>query len=220
MPFRSTFHNVFTLDSEIAGAVFLTVAILMVVAFILGRKSRRKEASHRHEWTLVEGSYTLAVLLMAVFLVWLSLTNNDKESAFDRTRPQLVVRVVGFQWCWRFEYLHQDVTSTGTCRGGHDLPTLELPTNETVRLDVTSQDVVHEFWIPHLRNKIQAFPNHVNGFNVRFVQTGKWPGHCAEFCGLYHSFMLFTLKVVDQATFHRWLAAHRGTIGKSAVPTR
>lgn len=218
MPFRSTFHSVFTLDSEIAGAVFLAVIALMVLAFWLGRKRRRNEASHRHEWTLVEGAYTLAVLCMAVFLVRLSITNNTVESAFDRKRPQLVVRVVGFQWCWRFEYLGQDVTSTGTCRGGHDQPTLELPTHEVIRLDVTSQDVVHELWVPHIDNKVEAFPNHVNGFDITFNTTGRWPGHCAEFCGLYHSFMLFTLKVVDQGTFHRWLAAHRGTIEKSAVP--
>jgi len=218
VPFRSTFHRVFTLDSEIAGAVFFAVIALMVLAFWLGRKSRRTEPSHRHEWTLVEGGYTLAVLCMAVFLVWLSITNNTKESAFDRTRPQLVVRVVGFQWCWRFEYLRQDVTTTGTCQGGHDLPTLELPTHETIRLEVTSQDVVHEFWVPHMDNKVEAFPNHINGFDVTFDQAGTWPGHCAEFCGLYHSFMLFTLKVVGQATFHHWLAAHRGTVGTRAVP--
>lgn len=211
MPFRSTFHSVFSLDAEIAGAVFLTVVTLMVVAFVLGRKSRRRHAARRHEWTLVESTYTVAVLLMAVFLVWLSITNNTKESAFDRKRPQLVVRVVGFQWCWRFEYLHQGVTSTGTCRGGRDLPTLELPTHEVIRLDVTSQDVVHEFWVPHMRNKIMAFPNHVNGFDVTFDRTGTWSGHCAEFCGLYHSFMLFTMKVVDQATFHHWLATHRAS---------
>ena len=111
MPERSTFHSVFTIDSEIAGAVFLAVIILMGVAFGLSRrrKKRGENPSHRHEWSVFEGLYTLGVALMAVFLVWFSLTNNTKETSFNRKRPQLVVLQAG----------HNDIGVAPTVEAAH-----------------------------------------------------------------------------------------------------
>jgi cytochrome c oxidase subunit 2 len=208
--YKSTFDKVFTLESEIAIAIFLVVLALMATCLVLFRASRRKEATHKSEWTLVEGSYVVAVLCMAVFLVWLSLTSNAHEKAAASEKPALVVKVLGYQWCWQFMYVGHDATVQGTCNLGHTLPTLVLPEGERVKFELESNDVVHEFWLPYLDYKVELFPHHVNTFTARFTQTGRWEGRCAEFCGLYHDDMEFWVHVESKSAYRKWLADHHG----------
>jgi cytochrome c oxidase subunit 2 len=80
-----------------------------------------------------------------------------------------------------------------------------LPTNRIVRINVTSTDVIHGFWVPYLRFKTYAMPDHISSFEVDLKHTGSWPGRCAAFCGLYHATMDFTVRVVGAHTFARWL---------------
>ena len=76
---------------------------------------------------------------------------------------------------------------------------LEIPTGETVRFNLTSDDVIHSFWVPEFLFKRDVIPGHPNHFEITATQTGTYIGHCSELCGLYHSRMLFTLKVVTAA---------------------
>ena len=210
MPYRNTFNRVFSIESGFAIVIFVVVMLLMGGALIFFRSSRREKASRKSEWTLVEGSWVVLVLLMAVYLVWLSLTNLSHDSASTHEKPALIVKVLGFQWCWRFTYLHHDATVQGTCNLGKTLPTLVVPKGERIRFDLESNDVVHEFWLPYLDRKIELFPNHVNTFAATFTQTGTFEGRCAEFCGLFHAYMEFWVKVEPQAEFTHWLSHHHG----------
>jgi cytochrome c oxidase subunit 2 len=215
VPFSHLFDQVFTVESGIASAVALVVVGLLLFACVRyrARAGSDRKPSRRHEWTVVEASYTVAVLCMAVFLVWLSLTNMYKETAANSREPALTVLVTGFQWCWRFTYMHEDATIQGTCNDGaakENLPTLVLPKGENVKFDITSNDVIHEFWLPEIDMKWEAFPNHINHFTATFPHDGKWLGHCAEFCGLFHANMLFWVKVESKAAYRHWLATHHG----------
>lgn len=210
VPYRNTFNRVFTIESGFAIVIFVVVLLLMGTALVFFRSSRRKRASRRSEWTLLEGSWVVFVFCMAVFLVWLSLTNLSRETASTYKKPALVVKVLGFQWCWRFTYVGHDATVQGTCNFGKTLPTLVLPRNERVRFELESNDVVHEFWLPHIDRKIELFPNHVNTFAETFRHTGRWEGRCAEFCGLYHDYMEFWVRVESKSAYARWLAHHHG----------
>lgn len=213
MPYRHVFDQVFNLETGIAAAVTAIVVGLTVFACVRYRARRRpdRKPSHRHEWPLAEAAYTAAVFCIAVFLVWLSLTNMYKEQAADRQKPALTVMVTGFQWCWRFTYVHRGSTVLGTCnvldKGD---PTLVLPEGVPIKFDITSNDVLHEFWLPYLDVKWEAFHNHVNHFTATFARDGRWLGHCAEFCGLDHSYMLFWVKVEPRSSFRHWLSAHHG----------
>jgi cytochrome c oxidase subunit 2 len=210
VPYRNTFDHVFTIESGFAIVIFAVVVLVLFGALIFFRSSRRERASRRSEWTLVEGSYVVFVLCMAVFLVWLSLNTLSHESASTHAKPALTVNVLGFQWCWRFTYVGHDATVQGTCNLGHTLPTLVLPQGERVRFELESNDVIHEFWLPYLDRKIELFPNHVNTFAATFTQTGRWEGRCSEFCGLYHDDMEFWVHVEPKAEYERWLSAHHG----------
>lgn len=210
MPYERTFTSVFRIESGIAIVVFSIVMGFFTVGLVFYRASRRQQASRKHEWSIVEGSYVLLVLCMAVFLVWLSLTSNSHEMHATRKKPALVVKVLGFQWCWRFSYLGHRSTVQGTCNYGHTLPTLVLPENTTIKFELESNDVVHEFWLPHLDYKMELFPNHVNTFTATFTKKGDWEGRCTEFCGLDHSYMEFWVHVVSPETYGKWLSAHHG----------
>jgi cytochrome c oxidase subunit 2 len=82
-----------------------------------------------------------------------------------------------------------------------------VPTNETVRFNLTSPDVIHAFWVPEFLFKRDVIPGHPNHFEVTLTKTGTYIGHCSELCGLYHSRMLFELKVVTPQQFRQWVTA-------------
>lgn len=210
MPYRSTFNRVFAIESGFAIVLFVMVLLLMFGALVVFRSSRRARASRRSEWTLLETAWVLVVLGMSVYLVWLSLTALSRVSAATHKKPALVVKVLGFQWCWRFTYVAHNATVQGTCTLGRTLPTLVLPQGERIRFELESNDVVHEWWLPHIDRKIELFPNHVNTFAETFVHTGRWEGRCAEFCGLFHDNMEFWVHVEPRAAYERWLAHHHG----------
>ena len=86
------------------------------------------------------------------------------------------------------------------------LPLLEIPEGEVVRFNLTSPDVVHAFWVPEFLFKRDVIPGHPNHFQITATQTGTFTGHCSELCGLYHSRMLFTLKIVTPAQFKTFIA--------------
>lgn len=214
MPYRSTFTHVFSIDSAVAAAVFLVVLLVMCAAlwiFRAGRHREDKSPSHRDGRTAIEASYVVLLVCGAIALTWLSLSSNGNERAADTAKPTIVVDVTAFQWCWQFSYQHKDVTVRGSCTGGRDLPTLILPANERVELDLTSHDVIHEFWVPYLRYKVEAFPHHATSLVVTLTRQGRWEGRCSEFCGLYHDDMEFWLEVVSPASYDRWLIANHGS---------
>lgn len=211
MPYSYLFNQVFSVESGIAaGIAAIVIALLVFACWRYRARQGSGEPSHRSEWTLLEGSYTVAVLCCAAFLVWLSYTNMFKEQNADTQKPALTVLVTGFQWCWRFTYVGHHSGVMGSCHDGTHLPTLVLPRGDAVKFEITSNDVIHEFWLPQLDMKWEAFPNHINDFTATFDKDGRWLGHCAEFCGLDHADMLFWVEVEPKSVFHHWLVSHPG----------
>jgi len=129
--------------------------------------------------------------------------------------PAVTVNVLGFQWSWQFNYPQYHVTNTGNMFGEGPLPVLEIPAGETVQFNLTSQDVIHAFWVPEFLFKRDVIPGHPNHFTITATQTGTFIGHCSELCGLYHSKMLFTLKVVTPQQFQAYMAAQQAAQSSS-----
>ena len=80
---------------------------------------------------------------------------------------------------------------------------------ETIRVELTSNDVIHAFWVPDFLFKRDAIPGHVNVFDITPTVTGTYHGVCSEFCGLNHAYMTFTVEVVPPEEFDRWLGRSR-----------
>jgi cytochrome c oxidase subunit 2 len=211
VPFRQVFGQVFGLEVTIAAVVFALVALVVVAAVLASwfRRRRGRPPWQRAEHNRLEGGYALALAGIAVFLIVVSFSSNAREMP-DPPSPAVRVIVTAFQWCWQFHYAGQPVTVRGQCAGG-PLPTLVLPAGEPVRLELTSRDVIHGFWVPALRWKMDVFPQHVNSFTITLPRPGRWIGRCSEFCGLYHYGMDFYVRALPPAQFSQWLKARGGS---------
>jgi cytochrome c oxidase subunit 2 len=117
----------------------------------------------------------------------------------DAKADALNVRVVGEQFTWTFHYKDasgKDVAS----------PQLYVPRGKPVHFTVQSLDVIHDFWVPAFRMKIDAVPGIDTELRITPKTNGEYPVVCAELCGLGHSVMRQTAHVVDQEEFDSWLA--------------
>jgi cytochrome c oxidase subunit 2 len=155
----------------------------------------------------IEIVYTVVPFILVAVLFYFTAKDENYIDAVS-PHPGVVINVTGFQWNWEFAYPQYkvpgssagDVVLTGQPYPG-PLPTLVLPEHETVRFTLNSLDVVHAFWIPVFLFKRDVIPNHTNYFQVTATKTGTYIGRCTELCGIYHSLMLFNVKIVTPQQF-------------------
>jgi cytochrome c oxidase subunit 2 len=134
--------------------------------------------------------------------------NVEKKVDHVTAKPAVFVRVTAFQWQWQFQYPSSGITVTGTPTTN---PQMVLPTGRTVEIRLLSADVNHAFFVPQFLFKRDAIPGFPNTFNLNIDHPGVFRGECAEFCGVNHADMNFTIRAVSPAAFRTWLAQHRGT---------
>ncbi|TDC30610.1 cytochrome c oxidase subunit II [Kribbella albertanoniae] len=199
-------------------ALIIGVAVWALILYVVVRyRKRNDEAPKQVRYNLpLEVLYTLAPFAIIGVLFFYTVEHGNQITKMSGT-PQHTVNVVGQQWQWTFNYKEQvngqeGVWETGTL----DKPAeLWLPVNESVHFDLTSPDVIHSFWIPSFYFKLDVIPGRTNKFEVTPTKTGTFAGKCAELCGLYHSRMIFSVKVVTRAEYDQHLKelADRGQTG-------
>jgi cytochrome c oxidase subunit II len=193
--------------SWIAGLLVGAVVWGLILWAVIFHRKRGDKLPPQVRYNMpIEILYTIVpFVLIAVLFYYTAKDENTIDSL--SAKPALTVNVVGFQWSWEFNYNPQyKVVEDGYMWGEGPLPVLEIPANEVVRFNLTSPDVVHSFWVPEFLFKRDVIPGHPNHFQITATQTGTFIGHCSELCGVYHSRMLFTLKVVTPAQFQQWIA--------------
>ena len=162
----------------------------------------------------IEIMYTAVPFVLIAVLFYFTAKDEDYIDKLP-SKPAVTVNVLGFQWSWQFRYPQYGVTNVGNMQGEGPLPVLEIPKGETVQFNLTSQDVIHAFWVPEFLFKRDVIPGHPNHFTITATQTGTYTGHCSELCGLYHAKMLFTLKVVTPQQFQAYMAAQQAAQNSS-----
>jgi cytochrome c oxidase subunit 2 len=166
----------------------------------------------------IEFLYTATPIL--IIAVLFTVTVDRQEEVLDTSQePDLTVGVIGQQWSWTFNYTDDDVFEVGTTT---DVPTLYLPVDRTVQFDLESPDVIHSFWVPGFYMKMDVIPGHPNSFQATPHTEGTFQGVCAEFCGAYHSRMLFNVEVVPQEEYDQKMDELReaGQTGQIEAPLR
>lgn len=166
--------------------------------------------------------YTVIPVFMIAVFFW--YTARDEAALVDTsTKKDLTISVVAKQWSWDFNYVDSNVHESGvhtdldgTTGKRAEMPVLYLPVNKRVQFVLNSRDVVHSFWIPAFIMKMDIIPGKTNSFQVTPTQVGTFQGKCAEFCGAYHSQMLFMVKVVPQNEYDQEMA-HLRSIGQSGL---
>jgi cytochrome c oxidase subunit 2 len=189
---------------------------LILYAVVRYRK-RNDEAPRQTRYNLpLEVLYTLAPFAIIGVLFFYTVEHGNEITKMS-DNPSHTINVVGQQWQWTFNYKdtvdgQQGVWETGTL----DKPAeLWLPQGESVHFDLTSPDVIHSFWVPSFYFKLDVIPGRTNKLELTPTKTGTFAGKCAELCGLYHSRMVFTVKVVtpDEYKAHLEDLARRGQTG-------
>jgi cytochrome c oxidase subunit II len=154
---------------------------------------------------------TIPLFMVVVFFYF---TDRDQQAIDNRSEPaDVVVDVRGKQWAWDFNYKAGDVIEedvheagvqahlTGNTIDKEQLPTLYLPVNKSVDLELNARDVIHSFWVPAFLQKRDMIPGKTNYIRFTPTKEGTYDGKCAELCGEYHSEMLFRVKVVSESEF-------------------
>jgi cytochrome c oxidase subunit 2 len=161
----------------------------------------------------MEVLYTIApFLVIAVLFYYTAVVQVETEATTPD--PDVSIEVVPFKWNWQFNYrdgVGPDAGTIASTVGSSDqIPVLVLPTGQSIRFELMSQDVIHSFWVPELLFKRDVFPGIVrNEFEVTIQvdKEGHYVGRCAEFCGTYHSMMNFEVRAVAPDTYQDYLAA-------------
>jgi cytochrome c oxidase subunit 2 len=170
----------------------------------------------------IEIFYTVIPLILVVgFFAFTARDQTILETQYDD--PDVSITAYGKQWAWDFQYngeqddnedavwtMGVQVQDTGTIeRNAESLPTLYLPVNKTVQIQLQSRDVIHSFWIIDFLYKKDMYQGRENLWSFTPTREGEYAGKCAELCGEYHSNMLFNVKVVSEAEYEDYLDSLR-----------
>jgi cytochrome c oxidase subunit II len=206
--------------------VFVLVTVIVcfsVIEFRMRPGEEQLDGPPIHGNTKLEVVWTaLPAILIVGLVTYAYVVMRDIEEA-PAAGNERVVTVTGQQFTWTFAYNE----------GGKKFSTaqLYLPAGKSVKFDVKSKDVIHDFWVPDFRMKIDAVPGITTHYRVtpkNPAAIGDHPIVCAELCGLGHAFMRQTAHVLSQADFDKWLkkmtsrpaAGGGGGGGGAAVDTK
>lgn len=218
----------------VIGVIVFSVLVYSLIKF---RKSKGVQPAHFHEHLGIEIIWTTIPFLILVGLaipatIVLAKIHNTEESA-------LTIKVTGYQWKWKYEYLDQGISffsnlSTNQDQINGKAPKGEwyllevdnpmvVPVNTKVKLLVTADDVIHSWWVPDLGVKQDAVPGYINENWILVTEPGIYRGQCGELCGINHGFMPIVVQAVSEAEFAKWVIDHKkpnlSIASKEAIPT-
>ncbi len=206
--------------------VVIGIAVFSVMfwSVIHHRRSAGYEAAKFHESTKLELAWTIVPTLI---LIGMAIPATQVLVAmYDTGGEDMTVEVRGYQWKWQYKYLDDDYNNTFSFfsnlattqdeirdvsnKGENyllevDNP-LRIPSNRKVRFLVTSEDVIHAWWVPDFGIKRDAVPGMLNELWTVVEEPGIYRGQCTELCGKDHGFMPVVVEVMEEADFDIWYA--------------
>ncbi len=188
-------------------AMIVGVLVWGLIAWAVIRYRRRSETEVpvQTRYNLpIEILYTVAPVMIVIVFFFYTLKVQDDVLPADQGTPAHTIEVVGQQWSWTFNYVKDDAIDGETVYEGGttaDAPTLWLPVDQKIRFNLYSPDVIHSFWVPAFLFKMDVVPGRDNNFSLTPDRRGSYVGKCAELCGVYHSRMLFNVKVVSEEAY-------------------
>ncbi len=192
--------------------VGLTAFFSLLIAFLIVRFAVKYRRRRDDEYPQpIHGSLALELLwtivpfmITMVIFVWsASLFVAIKRPPNDA----LQVYVVGRQWMWKLQHLE----------GRREIDELHVPVGRAVRVTLTSEDVIHSFYVPAFRVKQDAVPGRYTTLWFKATKPGRYHLFCAEYCGTQHSGMIGWIVVMDPADYQQWLAAEPAAGGPGAA---
>ena len=179
-------------------------AVVIAVALAITRRTPEDGPSPGHRAAV--RSVAVATALSVVILVGLLFASVATGRAVGSlsTDDALGIEVVGAQWWWSVQY-DNPVPALRVTTANE----LHLPVGRPILITLRAFDVIHSFWVPNLHGKIDLIPGRKNTIALQVDKPGIYRGQCAEYCGLQHAHMAFTVVAEPSDDFERWLAAQR-----------
>ena len=206
---------------------------VMFYSMFAHRKSRGHQPANFHESTKVELAWTIIPALILIVMAFPATTT--LKDLYDTTDSDLDVKITGYQWKWKYDYLGKGVSfiselaSSQAAIYGKAPKTeyylaevtepLVIPVGKKVRLLTTGADVIHSWWVPDFAVKRDAIPGFVNETWARVDKPGVYRGRCAELCGKDHAFMPIVVNAVPEAEFNTWLAKKQAAAAEERALT-
>jgi cytochrome c oxidase subunit 2 len=199
------------------------VFTVMFTSIVLHRKSRGYEAAKFKHSTKAEIIWTVIPVLILVAMAIPATTALVRME--DSSGAEMTVKITGFQWRWKYEYLDHDISFISSLNPNSnaarqldsgitpesvdnylldvDHP-LVLPTGRKIKFLITADDVIHSWWVPDLGWKRDAIPGFINEAWTNIDKPGTYRGQCAELCGKDHGFMPIVVIALDEDEFEAW----------------
>jgi cytochrome c oxidase subunit 2 len=193
-PAAAAIANLWWVMFALSVIIFVGVMAALAVG-IWGRRDGsegRRERLGRH-LVLIGGGLVPGVVILAL-MVYNTYVSVDLEE--PPSEPALTVSVRSNQWWWHVHYPDHDITTANE---------IHIPAGRSVRLELTSDDVIHAFWVPELQGKRDMMPDHVGQLWLQADEPGTYRGQCAEFCGRQHAKMEFLVIAHEPGPFQAWL---------------
>jgi cytochrome c oxidase subunit 2 len=200
------------------------VFTVMFTSIVLHRKSRGYEAAKFSHSTKAEIIWTIIPVLILVVLAVPATTALVRME--DSSGAEMTVKITGFQWRWKYEYLDHDISFISTLDPASnaarqlesgiapesidnylldvDHP-LVLPVGKKIKFLITADDVIHSWWVPDLGWKRDAIPGFINEAWTNIEKPGTYRGQCAELCGKDHGFMPIVVIALPEEEFEAWV---------------
>lgn len=222
-PLSTIVYDLHMLILWICVLIGVVVFGVMFYSIVYHRKSRGHEAAHFHHSAFAEIAWTVIPCVILVGMAIPSTTTLIEME--DTSDPDMTLKVTGYQWKWRYDYLEDGVTFYSNLApesrraiyevGGPqeraekyllevDNPVV-LPTDKKVRILLTADDVIHAWWVPELGQKKDAIPGFVNEIWTRIEKPGTYRGQCAELCGKDHGFMPIVVIAKPEEEYRAWV---------------
>jgi cytochrome c oxidase subunit 2 len=210
-------HSLYEVIFLLAAPVFVIVEAMLLVFIWRGR--RRAEGAPPQSFGTRRALvifFLIPTLIVAVDYVFGERTLADVQR--QDPAPAVVIRVEGFQWEWTFYYLNEGFFVTGKTLVKP--AEMVIPVDEPIHIELESRDVIHSFFIPAFLFKRDVIPGRHNNFTFTATQLGTFQAQCAEFCGLYHSKMTFSVRVVNPADYLAWVKATKEAAFNVSCPSQ
>ena len=200
------------------------VFTVMFTSIVLHRKSRGHKAAKFNHSTKAEIIWTIIPVLILVVMAIPATTALVRME--DSSGAEMTVKITGFQWRWKYEYLDQDISfissldpssnaarqlNSGVAPESVDNYLLDvdhplvLPVGRKIKFLITADDVIHSWWVPALGWKRDAIPGFVNEAWTNIEEPGTYRGQCAELCGKDHGFMPIVVIALAEDEFDSWV---------------
>ncbi len=193
-PVAATIAELWWIMFFLGTAVFLLVIGLMLFGLFRRRDEHTASEHAGNRWIMIGGIIMPAIILAIVFVF--TIRSSVMAASINGTGT-LTIEVTGRRWWWEVNYPEQQIITANE---------IHLPAGVPVDLILTSDDVIHSFWVPQLGGKMDLIPGRENRMTIQADETGVYRGECAEFCGLQHARMQFLVIVQHADDFDQWIS--------------